>query len=344
MNFDLATCWHGLAYLHQCPTGSGQLKKQPEDFFVDEVMGFEPSGEGEHLWLQVRKRDANTADVIKSLSGRLGVSPKVIGHSGLKDRWAVTQQWLSVQLPGQDAPDMLGELSPGVEVIAQTRHHKKLRPGTHAANCFEIRLRELTQPEECVERLENIIETGVPNYFGEQRFGREGKNLSLAQSLFAGKRIKSRNQKSMAISSARSFLFNRVASERVAQGLKPLDGESLMLSGSRSFFTAEQIDGEISERLANADVLLSAPLWGRGELPSIGSAGEIERASLVGCESLMEGLEGQGLKQERRPLILRPESLSWQVEGNEILLKFSLPTGSFATAVVRELIQIQENT
>ncbi|RCU51873.1 tRNA pseudouridine(13) synthase TruD [Corallincola holothuriorum] len=342
-HLDLELAWHSLAYrLGQKPSAEANFKVKPEDFFVDEVMGFEPDGEGEHLWLQIRKKDANTADVITRLSGLLKASPKVIGHSGLKDRWAVTQQWISVQLPGQDAPDLRGEIAPGVEVIAQQRHSKKLRPGTHKANRFEIRLRQVSDMAAAEEALRTVAQRGAPNYFGSQRFGHGGKNLLQAQALFAGKRIKSRNQKSMALSAARSLLFNRVASKRIESGVQPLAGECFMLSGTRSYFTADQIDDTIVDRLTSGDIQYSVPLWGKGELSSSSDAQLIEQEVVAEFAEFADGLVAQGLKQERRPLMIHPQQFSWQQQGDDLLLSFQLPTGCYATAVLREVVRFQE--
>jgi tRNA pseudouridine13 synthase len=338
----LSEAWVDLAYLHGKPDAEAEFKQNPEDFFVDELMGFVPEGEGEHLWLQIRKRDANTADVITRLSGILSVSPKVIGHSGLKDRWAVTQQWISVQLPGQDAPDLLGEIAPGMEVIAQHRHTKKLRPGTHKANAFNIRLRNVSDIDAVEQALERVAKDGVPNYFGSQRFGHGGRNLELAQALFAGKRIKSRNQKGMALSAARSLLFNRVVSERIRNRLSVLAGDCFMLTGSRSFFTPELIDETIHKRLNSGDIQFSAPLWGAGELASQTAAKEAELAALGDFAEFADGLARAGLKQERRPILLHADDLTWCREGNDLTLAFCLPSGAFATAILREIVCFQE--
>lgn len=326
-------------YLHGRPRGSGRLKQFNTDFVVRERLGFEPSGEGEHVFLWIRKEGANTAWVAQQLAQAAKVHPRQVSFSGRKDKFAVTEQWFSVHLPGQAAPDWQHVNLPGVHIMRAVRHHKKLRTGLHKANDFTLIIRDISDPEEVQKRL-GTLEQGVPNYFGEQRFGRNNGNLQLGQRMLQGEPIRDRQKRSMAISALRAWLFNEFVSERIAAGhfQHPVPGDIMLLAGSQSFFCASDIDDQIVARLERQDIALSAPLWGVGELASRGQARAFEEDIAGRYPLLTSGLAALGLQQERRALALYPENLQWQFDANTLHLAFTLPAGAFATAVVRELL------
>jgi tRNA pseudouridine13 synthase len=322
-----------------------RIRGTPDDFRVDEIDGFEASGSGEHLLLTIEKRGANTAFVAKRLADWAGVGEAAIGFAGLKDRHAVTVQRFSVQLPGRDAPDVaLLEADGSLRVLAQARHTRKLPRGALAGNRFALVLREVQGERGAIEaRLREIAARGVPNYFGEQRFGRDGDNVANALEMFAGRRVQ-RAQRTHLLSAARAQLFNRVLAARVAAGTwdTPLDGEVWMLDGSRSVFGPQPLDGVLRARLDAFDIHPTAPLWGRGELRSTGDCRELECDALADGQSsaLRRGLEAAGLRQERRATRLRPRELEWAWTGEDILqLRFALPPGTYATTVLAELVQ-----
>ncbi|MFC3551103.1 tRNA pseudouridine(13) synthase TruD [Lysobacter cavernae] len=337
----------GLPKAHGAAVLSAQMRTSPEDFFVEELPGFEPSGSGEHLLLTVEKRGMNTAFAAKHLADWAGVGDVAIGYAGLKDRHAVTRQRFSVHLPKRIAPDLAalsveGEGAESLRVIEHTWHAKKLPRGALAGNRFVLVLREVAGTREAIEaRLQAIAAQGVPNYFGEQRFGRDGDNVANARAMFAGRRMR-REQRTLLLSAARSELFNRVLAARVQAGCwdTPLEGDVWMLDGSRSVFGPEPFDAALAQRLAAFDIHPTGPLWGRGELRSTAAAAQLERAVLAGEEAaaLRAGLEAEGLKQERRSLRLRPEGLAWRWLGDaELELDFQLPPGTYATVVMAEL-------
>ena len=324
-----------------------RIRTTPEDFFVEELAGFEPSGSGEHLLLTVEKRGMNTAFAAKRIAQWAGVGEMAIGYAGMKDRHAVTRQRFSVHLPKRVAPDLDalqdGAVAhDGLRVIDHHWHARKLPRGALAGNRFVLVLREVSGEREAIEaRLQAIAASGVPNYFGEQRFGREGDNVANALAMFAGRRMR-REQRSVLLSAARSELFNRVLAARVAAGTwnQPLDGEVWLLDGSRSVFGPEAFNDTLAERLAAFDIHPSGPLWGCGELRSRDAAAEVELAALAGDEAaaLRLGLEGAGLNQERRGLRLRPTALDWRwLDDGALELAFSLPAGAYATVVLAEL-------
>jgi tRNA pseudouridine13 synthase len=311
------------------------------------VLGFDADGDGEHLLLQVRKRNQNTADVARSLARHAGVKARDVGYCGLKDRNAVTTQWFSVWLPGKPDPDWSALEGDQLHIVASQRHRRKLQRGALRGNRFVIVLRDIAfngqaDRDSMERRLADIQEQGVPNYFGEQRFGRAGGNLADATAMFNGARVKGNHLRGLYLSAARSFLFNEVLAARVtaANWNQMLPGEALMLAGSRSFFVADELSEEIKARLACGDVLPSGPLWGRGELPSQGVARELEQGVLAEHELYRQGLERAGLKQERRALPLAIADLHWQwlPQGQSLQLDFRLPAGCYATSVLRELV------
>lgn len=328
------------ACAHGAPLSTGVIRQQPEDFIVDEISSVEFTGEGEHVCLHIRKRGLNTEDIARQLAKLAGVKSRDVSYAGMKDRHAVTTQWFSVYLPGVADPDWQSLNSNDVQVLEVVRNARKLRRGTLTGNRFQITVRGFDVDAGLVEaRLQQIAEQGVPNYFGSQRFGRGGSNLERALEMFAGRRVK-REQRSHYLSAARSMLFNRVLSERVlaASWNHLLDGEVCMLAGSRGFFASDAIDEQLEQRLLEKDIHPSGPLWGSGELPTKGIANEVERSALAGFSDWCDGLEKAGLKMERRSLRLIVEELQWQYADKTLVLRFSLPAGCFATAVLREIV------
>ncbi|MBZ5486128.1 tRNA pseudouridine(13) synthase TruD [Halomonas aquamarina] len=322
----------------------GQYRARPEDFLVDEQLDFIPEAHGEHLWLRLEKRNQTTLDVVKSLSRICGVTQRDIGYSGMKDRIAVTRQWLSVHLPGRDAPDeldaSLGAL--GIKVLEKARHPRKLKRGVHRTNGFTLRLTgEAVQADDFERRWQALCKHGVPNYFGPQRFGPQGRNLQRAEALLARGWRKRDDRQGMMLSTARSFLFNELLSARLADGTwnRPIAGDTLMLEGTQSVFAIEATDQDLLARTDALDVHPTGVLWGVGSGASQASKAAAYEAQLAHRHpALCEGLEKSGVKCARRALRMRliDPQLRWEPEG--VLLSFALPRGSFATAVIGELI------
>ena len=304
-----------------------------------ENLGFEFSGAGEHDYLWVEKIAANTDWVARQLARHADVRPADVGYAGLKDRHAITRQWFSA--PNRGNPDWASFTAEGVTILDVRRHHRKLRRGAHDDNTFRIALRTpqaAAMAEQAGERLQLIAARGVPNYFGPQRFGRHGANLDLARRLFAGARLK-RDKRSIAISAARSFLFNEILSRRVGDGSweRILPGELVNLDGSGSVFRAEALDTTIERRAAELDIHPTATLWGLRSEIAPGIVESLERDATQSCEDLKSGLEQLAVKASSRPLRLRIRDLSWEFEDDALWLEFRLPPGAFATSVLREI-------
>ena len=336
-----------LPYAQGLPKAQGRLRSSPEDFVVDEVLGFVPEGRGDHLWLSVRKRGENTAWLAKQLARIAGCSERDVGYSGLKDRNAVTTQWFS--LPAPRRPVRWDQLSPrtAAEILVITRHGRKLRRGTHRANRFLLTVRDLEGDLDSLEaRLERIAREGVPNWFAEQRFGREGGNLDAVRAWFAGGKPPPRSQQGLLLSTARSELFNAVLTRRIEDGtwLEALAGEPLMLDGKHSFFLMEGEDGEIDRRLREGDIHTSGPLWGKGGTQAQADCAVLEQAVIAEEAELAAGLEREGLEPARRPLRVIPREIHWQLDAaaRTLTVGFLLPSGSYATAVMREVVAASE--
>lgn len=342
---NLITVMSQLPHAHGGPPLTGQLRVTPEDFRVVEMANHAADGEGEHVLLDVEKRGANTDWVARELARFAGVKPLAVGYAGLKDRHAVTRQFFSVQLAGHPEPDWADFPHAEVRILSSARHKRKLKRGALAGNRFELTVRDVQGDHERAGRvLEAIAARGVPNYFGEQRFGHGGANVERALTMFAGRRV-DRATRSMLISAARSQIFNEVLAERVQRGTwdAAMEGDIWSLDGSRSWFGPEPITDALRQRLAGGDVHPSGPMWGRGELPTQADARALEQSVAAAHAKLIEGLERQGLEQDRRSLRLMPAEMHWQWHDEATLvLSFQLRPGAYATVLVRELVRVPQ--
>jgi tRNA pseudouridine13 synthase len=233
---------------------------------------------------------------------------------------------------------------PDFMVLNAVRHSRKLRRGALSGNAFRITIRDLDgDPAELAARLERVAATGVPNYFGEQRFGREAGNLERAEAMLSGReKVRDRHQRSLYLSAARSALFNAVLARRVSEASwnVALPGEVLMLAGSHSIFTIAEVDETIRQRVGAFDLHPTGPLWGAGELRSSGPVRELEEAMAAMLPAFRDGLAAAGLEQERRALRLLVEDARLELpEARTAVLDFRLPAGAYATTVLRELVR-----
>jgi tRNA pseudouridine13 synthase len=277
-------------------------------------MDIEPSGEGEHLWLLISKKDQNTSWVAGILAKLAGIKRNDVGYCGMKDRFAITTQWFSLHVPGRDL-DLDTLIHSDFTILRTARHNKKLRRGMHQGNRFKIVLRELEVEEKSFDdRMKLIGRHGVPNYFGEQRFGHQGNNLHEVQKLIMADKLKgNRHGTGLYLSAARSWLFNLVLARHI-----------------------DNADGSL-DRLQD----YTGPLWGRGRSSADRNAASVEEQVLKDWQDWCYALEHAGLKQERRNLILRSDSVLYDwIEPNQLSLEFSLLRGCFATALLREIAQL----
>jgi len=332
-----------LTYLHGKPQGLGQLKASPEDFLVVEDLGFAPDGEGEHLLVRILKNGCNTRFVADALAKFLKIHAREVSFAGQKDKHAVTEQWLCARLPGKEMPDMLQFQLEGCQVLEYARHKRKLRLGALKGNQFTLVLREVTHRDDVEQRLQAIADQGVPNYFGAQRFGIGGSNLlgalRWAQS---DAPVRDRNKRSFWLSAARSALFNQLVSARLKKTdfNQVVDGDALQLAGRGSWFVAT--DDEMSElqtRVDARELMVTAALPGSGDWGTQRAALAFEQETLADQGELQSLLVREKVEAARRAMLLYPQQLCWNWwDDVTVELRFWLPAGSFATSVVRELI------
>ena len=332
-----------LAYLQKTPPKqTALLKAECADFVVKEQLGYDMSGDGEFVVVKVRKTDCNTLFVGEQLAKFAGISARNMSYAGLKDRKAVTEQWFSLQMPGQPTPDFSQFSLEGVEILDVTRHQRKIRIGSLQGNHFEILLRNTEETDELKERLDFLAKNGFPNYFTEQRFGRDGNNLAQALRWANGEiNVKDRNKRSFYLSAARSEIFNLIVSKRMELDLAQqiLVGDVLQLNGSHSWFVVNESEdlAQLQQRLAQQDVLLTAPLIGEEEK----SAVDFEHEIFAQHQALFALMRQERMKAARRPILMQPQQFQWQFEPNGLRLQFDLPAGSYATALIRELVNVE---
>lgn len=325
---------------------SAEFRTKEDDFFVSEMTNRKLHESGPHMYLHIEKRGANTQWLARQLANHAKLDLKDIGYAGLKDRHAVTRQWFSLPIKNSE-PD-LSHLFAKEEftLLAKGYYGVKLKRGALGGNAFRLVLRNVKGDSAKInQRLELIRNQGVPNYFGEQRFGHDFENLTQAHQLFeSGKRPRNRQKASMYMSAARSYLFNNMLAERIQKNQwdTPMDGEVFGFAGSLRGFKQEHTSEERA-RLRSQNIHPSCALWGKGESLSEGALSELEQAQADRFPVFSAGLAKQGLKQERRATRMLLPDLFWQWQGDSTLvLRFNLASGYFATSVLRELGQIKQ--
>jgi tRNA pseudouridine13 synthase len=329
------------------PLATGVLRSSPEDFKVDEILGFEAGGDGPHALLHVRKRNANTEWVARELARAAGCKPFDVGCAGLKDRNAVTTQYFTVPRGRRAAAEFLGIAGEGYEVIGAAPHQRKLPRGALAGNRFEITVRAVRCDAALLEaRLADIRRGGLPNYFGAQRFGRDAGNLvevlGAAQRAVAGERGRSRGRgdAGFMLSAARSLVFNAILAERVARGTwnSLQAGDVANLDGRGSVFAVEALDDALAARCALLEIHPTAPLVGSGASLATGAVRELEDAIAAQFPEALAVVAHERMNAERRALRLRVRGLEHEYADDTLRLRFELAAGSFATTVLREII------
>jgi len=327
----------------QPPVG-GRLGSEPEHFAVDEIPLYAPSGSGEHLYVRLQKRGLATPDLVRIVGRAAQVRERDIGYAGLKDKHAITSQWLS--LPKQALPPEQWQLPDSVQVLEASWHGNKLRTGHLKANRFGITLVDV--PEPGVAHAEGLLDalrrSGLPNYFGEQRFGIEGRNLPQAidwlQRPPAPRRKQSRFHEKLFPSVLQAEVFNRYLTARYELGFDRLvQGEVVRLAGSGSVFVVENAEQE-QPRLSSADLVLTGPIFGPRAVAARDRAAELEADALgaLGLDDNQLDRMGKAARGTRRDAWLPLDDLGFETLGaTSFRVSFTLPAGSYATQVVREL-------
>lgn len=354
---------------------TAEIKTSPEDFIVEENMSIALSGEGEHCWIYVRKRNCNTDWLAERLAKYCGVKRMAVSYAGLKDRKAVTLQWFSIQLPGMPTPDWRdfetsfvnnnlddrdsdGKISDSraesshhesVEIIQCFRHNRKLQRGALESNSFKLTLRNLSDNSDetyqaLSERCQCIAKQGVPNYFGSQRFGRNGNNLTQATKMFSRRGYKlARSKRSLYLSAARSWMFNCILSKRVDNNIwnTRIVGDVFMLNGKRACFKDEignspEIE-QINQRLLKNEIHPTAVLWGDGDVMVTAAASDLELSIIEQYPVYRDGLVAARVQAQRRACRVVPENVCFERQGDDVVIAFTLPPGCYATVVLEEI-------
>ncbi|MFO0919416.1 MAG: tRNA pseudouridine(13) synthase TruD [Planctomycetaceae bacterium] len=337
------------------PRLAGQIKSVPEDFLVEEIPAYEPSGSGEHLYLWVEKRALAGEQMLRELARALEISPGEIGSAGIKDRQAVTRQWLSV--PAKCEPQVAGVETDQFRILRFARHGNKLRTGHLRGNRFTIVVRDaqpadgsdVAEPFSIAERAVEVIgRRGFPNYYGDQRFGHDGETLSLGLDLLAGRKsprdIPYSRRKfllRMSLSAAQSELFNQTLAARLTDGLLDtvLAGDVMEVTASGGKFVVEDPGAE-QKRCDGYETVVTGPMFGPKMKQPTGIPAERESRVLSANELTMENFRGFGdlLSGTRRPFVVRPDGISVQAVPEGLRFEFTLPAGVYATTLLAELL------
>ncbi len=320
------------------------LKAQPEDFEVEEIAKMEPAGSGDHCWVWIEKRDLTTPEAARRLAHAVRVDPRGIGWAGLKDRHAVTRQWLSI--PGV-TPDQVTETTvAGLRVLDARPHPRKIRSGVLAGNRFRLLLREVDRAHLPLLReiLQELMRRGAPNYFGGQRFGRDGRNVEAAKAWLVGggRPPRDRFRRKLFVSSLQSAVFNHVLARRIRDGTmdRVLPGDLLKKTrGGRAFHSTEPTLDQ--KRLDHWELSPTGPIFGAKMQRSNGAAGAIEAAAEAehGLGPEVYRAMGKLGAGTRRPLRVRIEAPELETCADGVRLCMTLPSGAYATEVLRELFK-----
>jgi tRNA pseudouridine13 synthase len=334
----------------ELPGTGGVIREQPQDFIVDEVPAYEPSGEGEHTYFRIEKWDIPTLEVVKQIATQLDIASKVISYAGLKDTHALARQTLSAHFVDPARVAAL-ELE-NARVLWVTRHRNKLRPGHLRGNRFTLRIRD-TQPG-ALARAEAIFAVlaarGVPNAYGPQRFGNRGDNHIVGFHLLRnnraalaemGIRHPSRQMQGFFISALQSALFNQVVALRIRQGTLDtvIAGDVVRKEDTGGIFTVEDVAAE-RPRAAAWGITATGPIYGYKLMEARDEAGALEAQVLAEAGLTLDDFRAVKAEGVRRPLRFNPEDLTWEPQdGNSLVVSFFAPKGSFATLLLRELMK-----
>lgn len=332
------------------PGIGGTFKACAEDFLVEEIPSYDPSGQGDFLYLWIEKKDVAAREFQEILGRAFQIGQQEIGIAGLKDRTAVTRQWVS--LPKNREPLLSAFDHPAVKILNTNYHSNKLKTGHLKGNRFRIRIRGTGEKarDQLPRLLQRIEEKGIPNAYDLQRFGRNNETWKTGWELLKGpsSRFVKPWLRRLALSALQSGIFNAYLVDRMADGLlhQVIPGEVLGKSPAGGLFNAPVEESELpreQERLNHKEIVGAGPIFGWKLLPCKGPALEreqkllesysLKRDDFLSQRKLMEGT------RRRNIIYPRIEVLGW--EGSDVELGFELPSGSYATRVIGELMHTE---
>ena len=322
------------------PGIGGILRTEPEDFIVQEIPAYEPSGEGEHLILEITKRQVTTQAIANELSRLLGCDLDAIGFAGMKDRQAVTTQRFSVPSI-QDASAKLKECSAKIKILGL--HRNKIRKGHLLGNSFRIRIRQ-AHPDwqkRCQEIEALINAQGFPNFYGPQRFGRDGSNAAIGEkALKTGKLFGPKWRKWLMISALQSQLFNEYLCQRIADGLfaAALPGDVFGHLPRGGVFVSNS-PSEEQPRLDSFEISPMGPIYGYKMMKAQGQAWLREEMILKKHDIDLDSFRVLKAEGSRRRTRLRPANFHIEIQDGDPVFCVELPSGTYATVFLNEFMK-----
>lgn len=334
-------------FCHDLPGIGGQLKRELADFEVEEIPSYTPCGEGEHLFLWVEKRGLSSDQMVKSISGSLDIRSHDIGIAGKKDKNAITRQFVSVPVKVADRIDRIRNQA--ITVLDAKPHTNKLSTGHNRGNRFKIRIRNLSTPDKGIieEMVSRVNRIGFPNFYGVQRFGVQGDTAEIGFRILKGdedkflKQWRVRSRKKFVISAAQSFLFNRYLMQRIIDhGIENLLAGDVVFKTTGGIFRVEDRPAE-QKRFEAGELVPAGPIFGHKTYPAAEEALALEEKILAGSDINRELFRefGKLMPGSRRQIYTYPGDLSWELTDNDLLLDFSLPSGSYATVLLSAFMQ-----
>ncbi len=333
----------------ELPGIGGTLKHEPEDFVVEEIPAFPLTGEGEHLYLWIEKRDTSHDRLLQHLARALQIPRSDIGSAGMKDRRAVTRQHISI--PAKCEPLLDGFDTDDLRILSRTRHPSKLRTGKLKGNRFSILVREIAgNAAGFAEPIrERLLAIGFPNYFGDQRFGIDNETLQTGLKLLRGE-MKPRDLPGsrrrfllrLSLSAVQSWLFNRVLADRIRDGLadRVLEGDVLQVCASGGIFVCDDLATD-QQRCAAGEIVVTGPLFGP-KMRTPQSESQIREQIVLDETGFSLDAFSQFAKLTpgtRRPMFIRPEAINITEEQHGLRFEFALPSGCYATELLREFMK-----
>lgn len=321
------------------PGVEGHLKAQPEDFRVWELPAYEPAGEGHHAYYEVTKRDWSTEALLRQVAAKLGRDAREFGYAGRKDRHAVTTQRISCPAEWPDIESGLAQIEGVLEVNFLGLHANKLRRGHLRGNRFRLVIRDchpdtLSRAQAIASRL---AQTGWANYYGQQRFGREGDNADRGKSLILGRGKARRNQRELLVNAYQSALFNRLLAERIQRGqfATVLEGDVLGHLPQGGLFVSTDPAAD-QPRLERFEVSPAGPIFGYKMFAAAAEGHRLEQELLAQEGVKLDDFRRVSAPGSRRRQRLPLDDFHYQCEGHDLILEFSLPAGSYATVLMGE--------